>query len=503
MKYTNPVIPGFHPDPSVCKKGEDYYLVTSSFEYFPGVPVFHSRDLIHWEQIGHCLTRRSQLDLEGAPCAGGIFAPTLRYHNGLFYMITTNVSGRGNFYVTAKDPAGEWSDPVWVDEGFFDPSLLFDDDGKVYYTRRQGESIVQAEIDINTGKLLTDLRVVREGMCSPDVEGPHLYKINGMYYMMCAEGGTRRGHMETIGRSTSPWGPFQPCPHNPILTHRNYTSEPIRDTGHAELVEAHDGSWWAFFLGTRHYEYDGLTHLGRETFLTPVTWTEDGWPVVNEGKPIKLEMVCKAALKPESRKQVEPVRDNFDSRSLRLCWNYIRNPVEENYSLSERPGFLRLWGAQHKLEDSAVVTFLGRRQTQFVCTISALLEFTPESENEEAGLAVYMSSTHHYAMGVRKQEDQRVVFVRKRVDDLRSEHIEHIPGNGAVTLQIDADERKYYFSYSVGGEMKELSTGIAKYISAELAGGWNGVMMGMYASGNGKKSNSPVDFDWFDYSEIE
>ena len=499
IKFENPVIPGFYPDPSVCRVGEDYYLVTSSFEYFPGVPIFHSKDLINWKQIGYCLTRKSQLELEGAICAKGIFAPTIRYHNGLFYMITTNMSGKGNFFVTAKEPAGEWSEPIWVDNGFFDPSLLFDDDGKVYYTRRQANTIVQAEIDVKTGKLLTDLRIITEGMVSPCLEGPHLYKINGMYYIMCAEGGTRRGHMETIGRSTSPWGPFEKCPCNPILSHRSYPNEPIRDAGHAELLEAHDGSWWAFFLGTRNYEYDGFTHLGRETFLAPVTWTEDGWPIVNEGNPVKLQMECDYNLKLHQWNSSESVRDDFNSQNLRLCWNYVRNPIEENYSLTERPGFLRLWGGADTLDDAAAVTFLGRRQTQFKCKIAATIDFNPKNENEEAGLAIIMSNTNHYEMGIGKRNDKRVLFVRKRVADMRVEVVEDIEEGGELILKIDADEQKYYFSYSVNNKEKELASGITKYISAELTSGWNGVMIGMYATGNGKKSVCQADFDWFDY----
>src|SRR5665647_274765 len=181
VTYTNPVISGFNPDPSVCRVDEDYYLVTSSFEYFPGVPVYHSRDMVNWQQIGYCLERKEQLNLDGMGLWQGIYAPVIRYHDGLFYMITTLVGGGGNFYVTATDPAGPWSDPVWVDEGQFDPSLFFDDDGKVYYTRRGPTGIVQAEIDLKSGKLITPMKEIARGFISRDAEGPHLYKINGWY----------------------------------------------------------------------------------------------------------------------------------------------------------------------------------------------------------------------------------------------------------------------------------------------------------------------------------
>ncbi len=250
MNYQNPVIPGFYPDPSVCRVGEDYYLVTSTFQYFPGVPVFHSRDLVHWRQIGHCLTRASQLPLENASSYGGIYAPTIRYHDGVFYMITTNVNAGKHFIVSTSDPAGEWSEPVWIDQAGIDPSLLFDGD-RVYFSWTMRGAIYQAELDIGTGKLLTEPRLIWRGTGGRYPEAPHLYKIDGTYYLMVAEGGTENGHMETLARSSSPWGPFEPCPHNPILTHRNRGAHSIQGTGHADVVQAHDGSWWAVFLAFR------------------------------------------------------------------------------------------------------------------------------------------------------------------------------------------------------------------------------------------------------------
>src|SRR4030042_2877344 len=222
--FNNPIISGFYPDPSICRVGEDYYLFTSSFEYFPGVPIFHSKDLVHWRQIGYCLTRKSQLPLNNVRASGGIYAPTLRYHDGTFYMVTTNVDGGGNFYVTAKNPAGPWSEPVWLDHSGMDPSLFFDDDGKVYYTRHEGAGdgyVAQRILNIETGKLEGPLRKIWGGTGGVWVESPHLYKINGKYYLTAAEGGTSYGHTQVIARSDSPWGPFESCPYNPILTHRN------------------------------------------------------------------------------------------------------------------------------------------------------------------------------------------------------------------------------------------------------------------------------------------
>ncbi len=300
MKLKNPIIRGFNPDPSICRVGEDYYLVTSSFEYFPGVPIYHSRDLVNWRQIGHCLTRKSQLFLERAPSSGGIFAPTIRYHNGRFWMVTTNVGrqvdGRvvdgGNFYVSTDDPAGEWSEPIWVKQRGIDPSLYFEN-GKTYFTSNgtawaHSRGLYQCEIDISTGEQLNDTVFLWTGTGGAYVEAPHLFKRGDYYYLMAAEGGTERGHMETIARSRTPYGPFESCPHNPILTHRSLQTL-IQSTGHADFVEDPSGNWWAVFLGVR-FPGGFWSNLGRETFLAPVTWTADGWPVVNGGHRMAPEM---------------------------------------------------------------------------------------------------------------------------------------------------------------------------------------------------------------------
>jgi xylan 1,4-beta-xylosidase len=285
MPYTNPVIPGFHPDPSVCRVGADYYLVTSSFEYYPGVPIFHSRDLFNWRPIGHCLTRESQLPLHGARSSGGIFAPTIRYHQGRFYMVTTNITARKHILVHAENPEGPWSEPVWLDMDGIDPSLLFDDDGKVYFSSTGPGGIWQSELDVERGTWIGEKRSLWAGTGGSFPEAPHLYRLGDTYYLLIAEGGTEYGHMVTIARSGTPWGPFEPCPHNPILSHRSKSLE-IRCTGHGDLVQDHRGNWWMVFLGTRPVGYPPCYHLGRETFLAPVSWDANGWPVVNGGRPV-------------------------------------------------------------------------------------------------------------------------------------------------------------------------------------------------------------------------
>jgi xylan 1,4-beta-xylosidase len=507
--FSNPVISGFHPDPSICRVGDNYYLVNSSFEYFPGVPVFLSKDLVHWKQIGYCLTRKSQLPLDKTKASGGIFAPTIRYHDGTFYMITTNVYGGGNFYVTAKDPAGPWSEPVWLDKEGMDPSLFFDDGGTVYYTRHEGQSdgyIAQAVLNLTTGKLEDKLRKIWGGTGSVWPEGPHLYKIKGRYYLMIAEGGTGYDHSVTVARSDSPWGPFESDPDNPILTHRNRPELPIQAVGHADIVDTPDG-WWMVCLGIRP-QGGRFHHIGRETFLAPVVFNEQGWPVVNGNGTI--EPVMRAPKLKQHIWQSPAARDNFDRDSFALVWNFLRNPHEQDCSLTERPGFLRLKGSAITMSDQDSPAFVGRRQTDFNCVASTLLYFEPNGENEEAGLVVRANDKNHYEIGVTLRDGKRRVFFRKV---LKGETIE--PVNyadiepGPVILIVKASPLSYEFSCkSSRGDTQVLGKALTKDLSVEAIGFENGmcftgVYFGMYASGNGKACTAPADFDWFEYKKEE
>lgn len=483
MRYSNPVIPGFHPDPSICRVGTDYYLVTSSFEYFPGVPLFYSKDLVHWRQLGHCLTRPSQLPLQQAGASRGIFAPTLRFHAGRFYLITTNVGQGGNFIVHTEDPAGPWSDPVWIDQGGIDPSLCFDEDGSVYFT---GTGITQFLIDPLTGAALSEKRQIWSGTGGQSPEAPHLYRINGVYYLMIAEGGTEYGHMVTMARSDSPWGPFEPCPRNPILSHRSIRS-PLQCTGHADLVEDHTGNWWLVCLGVRPQGYPPAHHLGRETLLAPVTWDEDGWPVVGEEGRIPVD-VDTDRLEPHPW-PAAPERDDFDAATLRPEWNFLRNPYPDDWSLDEKPGCLRLKGSARTLEAEDSPAWVGRRQQQLHVTARTALHFRPRGENEEAGIAVYMNP-QHYAVIARRGER---IIVRRRIGSLVAETAAMPAPADALELAIEASPDRYRFL--LGSTC--LDEGETRYLSTEVAGGFTGVYFALYATGNGQPSTAPADFDWF------
>jgi alpha-N-arabinofuranosidase len=507
MPYTNPVIPGFYPDPSVCRVGQEYFLVTSSFEYFPGVPLFHSRDLVHWRQIGHVLTRPSQLPLAGVRASGGIFAPTIRYHDGVFYMVTTNMTVGRNFFVHTRDPYSAWSEPIWLDQGGIDPSLCFDD-GHVYLTSTYVSSfpvpdeidpatfqwgVQQSEIEITTGAMLAGPRPIWAGTGGKYPEAPHLYHIGDYYYLMMAEGGTEYGHMETIARSAAPWGPWGTCPHNPILSHRSLQS-PIQGLGHADLVEAHDGSWWAVCLGFRPHGYPPCYHLGRETFLAPVSWDADGWPQIGYAGQLRQTMASPNLT--ASLWEPIPLRDDFDAAELGLAWNFLGNPNPTHYSLIERPGSLRLLGTAATLDDGPPVTFVGRRQQDLTCTVATMLDFDPATAGAEAGLTVWMNARHHYDLFVAGVGAERQVLVRQRIGDLVAVVARQPLGNGPVTLHVQAATETYSFLYEQGAGPQVLAHGPTRYLSTEVAGGFTGVYMALYAVGVG----SSAFFDWFEYT---
>ena len=503
--YRNPVLPGFHPDPSVVRVGEWFYLVTSSFELFPGVPIHRSRDLVHWEPLGYVLSRDSQLPLATAQPSGGIFAPTIRYHDGTFYMITTNVSHGGTFFVTAQNPAGPWSEPIWLTGlNGIDPSLFFDDDGKVYLTSTgSAPGIYGAQIDVRTGKLLTPQRMIWTGTGGRYPEGPHLYKIGGRYYLMISEGGTEYGHMVTMARGNSPWGPFEACPRNPILTHRNTPlSQPIQGTGHADLVQDGEGNWWMVFLAFRPQAGFYWQHLGRETFLAPVRWDAQGWPVVNDGKPIALDEAVHGL--PARPTPVPPARDDFNG-PLGFAWSFLRNPVQASYSTTERPGWLVLHGTAVSLEQPSGVspTFVGRRQEHLRARMAARLDFVPGREGEEAGLVLYRAPHQRYEIGVRRAGDHREVFVRQTVGTYISTVTASAlaPAQGPLVLQIEAEPTRYAFSWGTAPErLQPLGGAEPRLLSTEVTGGFIGTTVGLYALARaGDVTPTPAAFDYFDY----
>lgn len=492
VTFTNPIIPGFYSDPSVCRVGDDYYLINSTFEYYPGVPVFHSKDLINWEQIGYCIHRREQL-----PNGLNIFAATIRYHEGTFYMITTTF-GRpsGNFYVTASDPAGPWSDPVFIEVGGIDPDLFWDEDGKSYVISSE---LKLYEIDLKTGKLLTNGKQVWYGNGGRYAEGPHIYKKDGFYYLMTAEGGTEEAHSERMARSNNIWGPYISDPANPILFNANAAGQtsPIQGLGHADIIQAHDNSWWIVFHGYRGISYPVHHLLGRETCLGPVSWPQNGWPVVNGNGAVYDKMTCPTLpLQPFS----EPLsKINFDEGRLDLQWNYIQLPAENNYSLSERPGYLRIKGAAETLSTNKTSTFIGKRVTDLNFAAETKLEFDPKQENEAAGMILLNNGTHFDLM-IEKSGNKRYLVAKLQFGSVTYQSEKVVLKSGPVNLRIKGETSTYSFEYSQNGkDFKEIQKIESRYLSTETIGGFTGVYVGLYATGNGKTSEANADYDWFEY----
>lgn len=492
VTYTNPVIPGFYSDPSVCRAGDDYYLVTSTFEYFPGVPVFHSKDLVNWEQIGHCIHRKEQI-----PQNLNIFAPTIRYHEGIFYMITTNI-GRGNFYVTAKNPAGPWSDPVWIDIAGIDPDLFFED-GNAYIISSTFELI---QVDLSTGKLIGEKRKVWNGTGGRWAEAPHIYKKDGYYYLLAAEGGTEEAHSVTIARSHNIWGPYTDNPANPILAHANAAGQgnPIQGVGHADIVQAHDDSWWMVFHGYRDIVGYPIHHiLGRETCLAPVVWPKGGWPVVNGNGVAQVNMTTPTLpLKPFPKK---PSKIDFD-KELGLEWNYIQPPNATNFQLNTKNGILSLKGSAETIsKEYHPATFVGRRLINYNFTATTRMEFDPKKENEEAGL-ILLNNGSHFDIMVSTKNGKRYLVVKLQFGPTiyRSKEIPLDPG--FVDLRIKGAKTDLTFSYSQnGGEFVEIEKASARFLSTETVGWFTGVYVGLYATGNGLESKTSADYDWFEYLE--
>ena len=495
MKFRNPIVSGFAADPSICRVDEDYYMVHSTFEYLPGLPILHSTDLVNWEIIGYAIHRAEQMQFSEMPCSEGLYAPTIRYHDGTFYVVCTNVSMGGNFYVTSKDPAGPWSDPIWVKQGGIDPSLFFDNDGKVYFTsngwrEEDGHSVTfiqQSEIDIATGELITEPEIVCYGTGGRCLEAPHLYHVGDWYYLVCAEGGTDLRHMVTVFRSKTPWGTFESCPNNPVLTARDEGAPSLSAIGHADLFADKYGQYWMVFLCYR--TVGKYHHLGRETGMVPIEWI-DGWPVAIGGKAPDIMIDCPDRKGPDQLLPSETdVFDNFSSMNeLGNQWNFLREFFDD-YVLDKTEGRgLVICGNSHTLDELATPAWIGKRQQHFNVECSSLVAADIHKEAQKAGLSVICSNRAWYAVAVSVCDGKRAVVVQKRVEDMWMEIVHILPEplqkvNCPIELYIDADAQMYYFGYISNGEKHCVGTGMAKLLSTEVNWGFTGVFIGMYAVG--------------------
>jgi beta-xylosidase len=493
MTLPNPTVPGFHPDPSITRVDDDYYLVCSSFEYLPGLPLFHSRDLVHWEQIGNVVTRPGQLAVEKVPTLGGAWAPTIRFHDGRFWLVVTDAMGRGSLIFSADRAEGPWSDGI-VMQGVsgIDPDLAWDAEGTCFITYsglqldgdHAGEhlGIQQVRMDLETGRALEEPRSLWSGTGLMFPEAPHLYEIDGTWYLLIAEGGTERGHSVSIARGARPDGPFEGCPANPVLSARS-TDRPVQNTGHADLVRTPDGGWALFLLGMRP---GGLTRafspMGRETFSTSLVWV-DGWPMV---QPVQLTP------------PTGPVehRDDFTGAQLGPEWLSIRTPAADWSSLTERPGHLVVH-ADGSTTDDPRPRFVGRRQQHR----SAVFSVRVDAAGGVGGLSLRIDERHHYDIEV----GAGIARARARVGGLCQTWEQPIPaGTGPVTVRIETEPVVGMGLDALGPDMVHLSVDAStgpvelaaldgRYVSAETAASFTGRVVGMYAA------EGSVVFDRFSY----
>lgn len=481
MKYSNPILPGFYPDPSICKHKDKYYMVHSTFQYFPGVTLFESVDLINFNQIGHVLTRESQLPLEEAGPSGGIFAPTIRVHNDRFYMVTTNVSTGGNFYVYTDDIYGEWSEPIYIDQDGIDPSFYFEGDTCYFMSNGTDDDgnagVTQCEIDIETGKIISKRRVIWTGTGGRYLEGPHLYKIGDKYCLLAAEGGTEYGHMIIAAYGDTPYGPFEGVSNNPILTNRNLGGYEIQGCGHGDFVEGPNGEYYMVHLAFRQTDRWMMYHTtGRETYLVGVKFEEDKILCGDKGTTrLEMEIDDKVAKKQNSFN----FEKTFTSLGFENEWVYLRKPNSDNYVFNRNEWILK--GCTDSLDDSTgKPTFIATRQLQMEGFVTVNLSI----REGEAGVTIYMDNDHHYDIALVKEENDYYAVLRTTIGNAKAflgsvllSREEVLKG---VSLNVLMKPLEYEF-YVDNRELGYLGKMQSRYLSTEVAGGFTGVMIGLYS----------------------
>jgi xylan 1,4-beta-xylosidase len=503
--FRNPILAGYYPDPAVLRVGEDYYLVNSTFTHFPGLPIFHSRDLVNWRQIGNAIDRPDQFDFTGLEVSRGIFAPDISFHDGRFYLVGTCVDCRGNFVMTATNPAGPWSNPTWLPtvEGI-DPALYFDDDGRVWLINNrspEGEPLYEGhralwmeQFDPVALKMMGNPKLIVNGGIDLSkkpiwIEGPHIYKVKGKYYLSAAEGGTSVNHSQVILRADKVDGPYVPAPAgvNPILTQRDLDParpKPITSAGHADLLELADGSWWATFLATRPYR-DNLYNIGRETFLLPVTW-KNGWPIIlDHGKPIPVTLPRPLPADKAAPPQTGSFswRDEFDGDRLGMGWMTMRTAPVQVVG-----GALRLDARSVGIGDLGRPAFAGRRQQHDVATVTTQLSFKPQN-GEAAGLAAIQNDLYFMTIALTRREGRLVARVARRAGDQDPRDgvtVAQVPviSEGPVRLRIRTNSGLYSFDMEADGKWTTVAADVdATHLSTDKAGGFVGTLIGPFAQG--------------------
>ena len=509
-EYRNPILSGYYPDPSIVRVGEDYYLVNSTFTNFPGIPVFHSKNLVDWTQIGNVISRPGQFDFKGLTSSRGIYAPDISFNKGVFYLVTTCADCGGNVVMTATNPAGPWSDPVPLSFQGIDPSIFWDSDGKAYIVNNGApkqaalypghRSIWLQEFDAKTRTMTGPrLEIINGGADLATkpfwTEAPHLYKKDGYYYLIAAQGGTGEQHSEVVFRSRALAGPYENYAGNPILTQRDLPENrpnPIGTAGHAEFVQTPSGQWWSVFLATRNYGPD-LYNIGRETYLLPVTW-KDGWPVILE-QGERVPFVLDRPKLPPSPRTAEPLNgdyaytDDFKAGKLGLGWMSVRIPAAPRYAL--KGGELVLKASAYAIGDiQHAPSFVGRKQAHAIASVSTALRYQPERDGDRAGLVAMQSDDAYLFLGVQWRDGKQEVtlIIRKNAQDPQAGRVV-----SSAPLPARATGKPVYLKLSIDGgtlgaayalrkdEWKSLVPAHdATFLSTKLAGGFVGTVLGLY-----------------------
>jgi xylan 1,4-beta-xylosidase len=534
-KIRNPILPGFNPDPSIVRVGDDYYIATSTFEWFPGVQIHHSRDLVHWRLLTRPLTRASQLNMLGDPDSCGVWAPCLSYSDGLFYLIYTDVKRYGrtsqpgsagaslrdthNYLVTSPTIDGEWSDPVYLNSSGFDPSLFHDDDGRKYlvnmlWDQRPGRNrfsgIALQEYSSSERKLVGQVHLTFKGTAIGFTEGPHLYKRDGYYYLLTAEGGTGWGHAVTLARSRDLLGPYELHPDTYILTARHRPDVELQRAGHADLVETQTGETYMVHLCGRPIRNRGRCTLGRETAIQRMVWSPDGWLRTADGEGVPRSEVDPPAL-PAHPFPASLEREDFDRPQLPIDFQWLRSPwPEELFSLTERPGHLRLYGRE-TIGSTFRQSLVARRQQAHCFSASTVVDFEPDKFQQMAGLVCYYNSSKFHYLYVSHDDDlgKHIRAMSCLPDQVQSDVFSApiaIPGGGPVELRVEVDYERLYFAYRVDGQEWKWLAGpldasiLSDEASAPGSPNFTGAFVGMCCQ-DLAGTRRPADFDSFVYRE--
>lgn len=521
----NPILTGFNPDPSICRVGDDYYIATSTFEWFPGVRIHHSRDLKNWKLIAQPLARKSQLNMRGVPDSCGVWAPCLSHNNGVFYLVYTNVKSfdgvwkdTPNFVVTATDIQGDWSDPIYLSSSGFDGSF-FHHQNKMWFLNmlvdhRNGKffgGVELHEVHPKTLKLSKKGYYLTQGTDLGFTEGPHLYKRNDYFYLLLAEGGTEYNHAATVLRSKNIQGPYEEHPSNPILSSKDNPAHSIQKSGHASMVETQEGNWYIVFLVGRPLTKRGRCILGRETAIEEIIWKDD-WPYINSGSSLPRLKIPQTQFEAFPM-QEKPARDDFDTTSLSTDFQSLRIPLDEKWaSLKERKGFLRLKGKE-SLTSTHSQSLVARRLQHFVAEASTLVEFDPDCFQQMAGLVLYYNTGHYHYLHITKEGEDRVLSIISSNNFTKIEGNQKIiiPQNEAVELKANIDFQDLQFSYRL--EKEEIYTPIGRVLDMSILSddyvregseryrpAFTGCFVGICCQ-DLRSNKKHADFDWFEYKE--